>query len=206
MSTSFSIAKPSPFEILLYTPGGQVAGALLDCCDPSSVMSLAKLNMRTRHFIKLYIDYEWNVDAFLATWFHVPSMFRKTLGESDALIAGGAPREFFDRNFDITPDLDIYVRLDGVLHLATFLLQQRYTYNDPNYLSADMSYAFRAWFSALQGETESGSIAPSSSILKVFLFTKCLTVSHADIRLRKIRIHVTRTDPLRHILKFHTST
>lgn len=203
--TPFSIAKPSPLEILLYTPCAEIAGAIFDRCDPASIIALGRCNMRIHLLWKWFMNYEWDLNDFLTSWFDDPALFRKALGESDSLIAGGAARNFFDRHIDITSALDLYVRTAGVLQLAAFLLQQGYIFNDPSHSSSDMNRAFREWFNNLRVETESGNITPCSSILKVFLFTKCLMVGHADLRVRTIRIHVTKSDPLRHVLGFHTS-
>ncbi|KAJ7157063.1 hypothetical protein C8R43DRAFT_832426, partial [Mycena crocata] len=80
-----------------------------------------------RQIVQYYKSVAWDPDAFLHPWFiDDPAAFRSILKQCGAVVSGSQMIQFFDRTTYHGSDMDIFLRIGGVLPMSGWLENQGY--------------------------------------------------------------------------------
>lgn len=96
-------------------------------------INISRTSRAMLNLIRNYHSSLWDPDMFLKQWVDDPIAFRARLGHCDAVITGAPLLDFLDPfllpKCDSPGPLDLCLRLDGVMAMASYLENEGYVYN-----------------------------------------------------------------------------
>ncbi|KAH0604090.1 uncharacterized protein H6S33_007121 [Morchella sextelata] len=96
---------PSTLEDVLdhYT----IRSTLFSLLDPLSLIRLQRCSRKLHSHAPEMHKTQWNLPRFLTRWVRDPAAFRRQMAANDAILAGSAALQFFDRTHYPDSDLDV---------------------------------------------------------------------------------------------------
>ena len=201
----------SPFELMFFVNEDGIAFAtnFFSCLPLHLTLRLGAVNHCLRDIVKHVQREIWNIDVYMRQWVDDPKAFRTKLGECDAIIPGVHALNFLDRSVDIAEkydaELEIFMRLEGVLQMGSHLQSQGYEYD-----------AFTA-FESPKFDTQVKSLALSlrrphhrpyqrqNRILKRFDFTRAVLIDKGLWDYQTIQLVVVPVNPILSVMQANTS-
>jgi hypothetical protein len=152
----------------------------------------------------------WSINRFLSPWFDSVPRFRASLAKNGAVVSGSQALRYFQREEpDVDSDLDVVVRIGGVLTLATSLVRDGYTQVSRSALRPKSSYPLCAEIFALASQSSFMHGGRRTGILDVIDFVKTEThiMPGPDVEVTlKVQLIVVAQDPVEHIImSYHSS-
>jgi len=199
----------SRYELFLFSLRNPLLLYLLSFLDVDTICTLAKVSRRLRAFCGYFSADAWNIDKFLRPWFSNLHGFRQVLHSCGAIISGSQALQFFNRVRYPTSDMDIYVRMTGLLQLTRWLLGQGYRRDTSNGI-AGLAYLTSAEGTVLGDrdffQTQRKKNKRQGNITGIYNYVNLLEeVSHPGER-RYVQVIVLAVDPIEHILfDYHSS-
>ncbi|KAI0070001.1 hypothetical protein K474DRAFT_1568082, partial [Panus rudis PR-1116 ss-1] len=184
-----------------------VIDQIFQLLPPDTILHLQLLSKTVQHVVLDYIQRAWDLGSLLQPFFSNVVSFRRILHETQAVVSGSQPIQFFSRSHYDDSDLDIYVQIEGALALGQWLQRHHYMYRPHDSSSLTFYEAFLRMAVARSKPTfltaqEGYDDVP---ITAVFNFHKTQTGSERH-RSQLVQIIVVSEPPLQCILQFHSST
>lgn len=198
----------SPIEkFVILTEDRELVRLALSYWDPQMIMQFGQCSMRVHSAVKFYESEMWGPCDLLRRYLWKVAELLALLEMNNAVVFGPSVVQFFDRVVDHTVPLDICVGYAGAERIEQYLEGEGYYFRP--HLSSGEPHRFGdaviralASFSRFKrivdGERNSNQYDNDS---RIFVFQQ--TTSGTDDS-EKICLHLTRCDPLRHILSLHS--
>ncbi|KAJ7730779.1 hypothetical protein B0H16DRAFT_1469462 [Mycena metata] len=195
------MAPPSALEMVLLAISDELLLYLLSFCGLKDVFNLKATSTIVQGVVLHYQTLVWNADRFFRPWFRDGTAeFRLALRRSSAIVSGSQLVQFFDRAHYPGSDMDIFLRLGGVLPMGTWLQTQGYSRIAD---STDYDLAKRVARTACNmiSRTQSGH-TPVCAVIDYHRFVCSETVIYRQ----KIQLVAVDIDPVQHVLyDFHST-
>lgn len=195
------ITPPSPFELFVFRQSITSITSLFSTWPPDLIFTLGKVNFRLGLLVRWYASTAWDMDSFFSNWLSSASEFRHALRSSDALVVGPAVLRYFNRNPPSDEELYVFVRNDGLGAIATCVESQGYKFLPQESQYNALSETLESLRDYLTSAARRG-VRGIPRIVSVLCFARILGSWPSTIRLRHIRVVVTRADPLTSVLSF----
>jgi len=200
------VSSLSPLEsFLLLVEDRGLLQRVIDYWDPQSILRIGQCNTRLHGVAKLYLSDTWNPCDLINRYFGREMELLALLETYNAILFGPVILQFFDRRLDDTSILDICVGFGGALCFETFLHHEGYCFvptpsGPVRFGDAVIKTlaAFPVSKLVVNGERNSNELDNDS---KIFTFDRN---DPQNSNRKKIRLHITRGDPLRHLLSLHS--
>ncbi|KAJ7197891.1 hypothetical protein C8J57DRAFT_1487630 [Mycena rebaudengoi] len=133
---AFSMSHLSYLEKTLLSVKDSLLVYVLSFWNPDDILVSATLSTVLQGVVRYYQSLVWDIDKHLQHWFRDGSKsFRSVLGVCGAAVSGSQILQFFDRTKYLDSDLDIFLRVAGLLRMGEWLVTQgyRHTSSSENY-------------------------------------------------------------------------
>ncbi|KAI0061380.1 hypothetical protein BV25DRAFT_785025 [Artomyces pyxidatus] len=180
-------------------------------CVHSSPVQMIRLSWTCRDALECvrgYFRRAYNINAHLARWFPDPLAFRLMQARTTTLISGSNAIQFFDRTFYPDDALDLFVPLNKVYEVGTWLAGVGYTFmpRQGQTVGFDGVHDQKEWQKQLSDDSHSndywGLGARNRILVHVFTFHKA---NLEDVPPFKIQIMAARVPPIGVVLSFHST-
>lgn len=170
---------------------------------PDTLFKVSRLNYNTHHSVRLYVQLTWDPAPALRHWFHDPEALLETLGVTNAIISGPFVMKFFDRNPVLLNDIDICVRIDGLLQLGNEAIRQGLLFSPSvgdhkRFDITSLMQSGRKSFIDTSDTTEPRS--KLDPLVRHFHFVRYRANQDGSIGVFKVVVHLVRWEPWRYVL------
>ncbi|KAJ7476315.1 hypothetical protein B0H11DRAFT_1917533 [Mycena galericulata] len=170
--------------------------------DPHDILKFSRSSSVIQGILQQYRQLVWDPDTYFQPWFREPTaLFRSTLRETGAIVSGSQILQFFDRIKYLNSDLDIFLRIGGVLQMARWLVRQGYhlTPEQPDYET------FHRNVIRVSCRILTSTVNQDTGIRAVYNYQR-FVASATVIYYQKIQLIAVDIDPVHHVLyDFHSS-
>ncbi|KAJ7829047.1 hypothetical protein B0H13DRAFT_1916682 [Mycena leptocephala] len=175
---------------------------LLSFWDPTDITVFSATSYVAHGLIKHYCELVWDVDTYFQPWFRDGTeKLRNALRQSGAIVSGSQIIQFFDRTKYPGSDMDIFLRIGGVLNMTRWLTAQGY------HLDAKTE-GYGCLHRALLRTTTRillPNSVPNRPIRAVYNYHRYVA-STTSVYYQKIQLVVVDINPVQHVLfDFHSS-
>ncbi|KAJ7154307.1 hypothetical protein C8R43DRAFT_885137 [Mycena crocata] len=193
--------KLSRFKALLLTMPDDVLTNLFAFMNPREIAKCSTLSTVVLNVVHHYKTLVWDPDKFFRHWFRdSPISFRLILKKCGAIVSGSQIMQFFDRSNYIDSDMDIFLRVGGLIEMGAWLWRQGY-----NLHSSSSTYRVLWDAHRLSAKLVQNQDPTTNAIKGVFNFTRYVA-SATVIYLQKIQLVTVDVNPINHILfDFHST-
>ncbi|PPQ85485.1 hypothetical protein CVT26_015256 [Gymnopilus dilepis] len=179
--------------------------SFFDQWEPREIFLIGSVNKRLLNIVRCYVHKRWNIEGFVGTSFPKPSTLLNLLDKEGGVIFGPAVFRFFDRTLTCPTSLDICIHgrtLRKLLHLMNEegykLVGHKGRTSTPEHdilekYSRMHAYDLRSSGERNQSEAHRAAWGP-------YEFTK-----DSQNKYGRIRLHIVRCEPYRHILSFYST-
>ncbi|PPQ74672.1 hypothetical protein CVT26_005517 [Gymnopilus dilepis] len=200
------VTAVSSFEQMLFTSATSLTLALLDFIALRELHVLSKLNKRMGFVVRYYTDKKWKVSDFLTHFFDNPLEILQFMEEENAILFGSAVFQFLDRTFGPHCTLlDICIHVESSEKINHIMERAAYKFKNSacvagTFLTAIKDKIVTTPPHKLKSSGERNSAESDRSPWGPYDFGG--TDQKSKLR---IRIHVVRCDPFRHITTLQSS-
>ncbi|PPQ79930.1 hypothetical protein CVT26_004159 [Gymnopilus dilepis] len=193
----------STIEAMFMKASPALLREIFDAWRPTDICKFAFVNKRCRGVARSYISSRWGVTGFLCRFMASVEEFQEFINLDNAVVFGPAVSSFFHRSSERHNTLDICIHVRSTENLASLLQTERYIFL-PEPAGADsfeesvVQRLLHTPESQLKSSGERNSSEKDRSSWGPFEFVK----RHPY---RKLRVHVVRCEPYRHILALHST-
>ncbi|PPQ66502.1 LOW QUALITY PROTEIN: hypothetical protein CVT26_011190 [Gymnopilus dilepis] len=193
----------SPLERMLLGPFVSSVTTLLDHMLTKELHVLSKLNKRMRLIVQFYVQRKWSAVDFLHSFFHDPHHFLDFMKNHNVILFGAPVFQFFDRTWnDASHPLELCLHVESLQNLVDAMEYQHYEFRQETTGGASLEATIqqelqRTKVHKLKSSGERNSSELDRSPWGPYLFTQGDT--------KRLRIHIVRCDPYRHIFTFYSS-
>ncbi|KAJ7135281.1 hypothetical protein C8R43DRAFT_956117 [Mycena crocata] len=199
-----SLGSPriSAFEATILTIPDHLLVHIFSYLDPRDIITCSLLSNVIFNVIRHYKTLVWDIDTFFQPWFRdSAATFRVLLKKCGAVVSGSQIMQFLDRTRYPESDIDIFLRVGGLVDMGVWLIEQGYKYisSTPN--------VYRVVWDAhqLSAKMITGQDSPAGAIKGVFNYSRYIA-SDTVIHVQKIQLIVVDINPINHILfDFHST-
>jgi hypothetical protein len=183
---------------------------LLSTMNPVDICFLSCTSSFVWSIVDTYKSEIWSISRFLSPWFNSVDRFRGSLAKNGAVVSGSQALRFFQREDpDFDSDLDVIVRVGGVLSLSMALFREGYVQLSRSGARVNLSYPLCAELFAVTSQSSFMLGGKKTGILDVIDFVRSDThISPASAREAtfKVQLIVVAQDPVEHIImSYHSS-
>ncbi|KAH6893769.1 kinase-like domain-containing protein [Coprinopsis sp. MPI-PUGE-AT-0042] len=202
MALASSSPAISTFERWLISLDNTLQLTVLWFLSPVDLVNLSATCFIIRRAIIGYQRSVWSVSSFLSFWFSNPVPFLIRMEGTGSVVSGSQAIRFFDR---LPPnprsDLDIFLRIAGLLPMGRFLALNGYEFS-VNACPTPWGYFETSAF-RIAGSRKFDRARQGYNILGVFDFIKAATASEQSL---KVQLVVVNADPAEYIINSFHST
>ncbi|PPQ96725.1 hypothetical protein CVT26_010278 [Gymnopilus dilepis] len=205
MATLLSQCSVSPFEDFLIRMPLRLLMLLFDSWEPMQIIRLGKANKQLRRITRFYMSMRWSVDKFVRRYLTRSEEALDSFEREGALLFGPAVCGFFYRSMDLTCALDVCIHVRSTQLFARTMVSEGYRFTRisggrETFEETVMQRLHDTQEIKLKSSGERNSREVDRRAWGPFEFVRGRFQSF-----RRIRVHVVRCEPFRHILTLHST-
>ncbi|PPR00577.1 hypothetical protein CVT26_009852 [Gymnopilus dilepis] len=204
-STLPSQSPVSPFEDFLVRMPLRLLMHLFDTWEPMQIIRLGKASKQLRRITRFYMSMRWSVDKFTHRYLTKSEEALDLLEREGGLLFGPAVCGFFYRSVDVSCALDVCIHVRSTQSFAKMMNSEEYRFTRMSggretFEETVMQRLHDTQEVKLKSSGERNSREADRRAWGPFEFVRGRYQSF-----RRIRVHVVRCEPYRHILTLHST-
>lgn len=199
----------SSIEMLLARGGKSLLLKIFQRWPPDSIYRLSRSNFNIHHSVRMYIQFAWDPTHALRVWFVDPDRLLRCLHATNAVLCGPFVMKFFNRDPRPFSEIDICVRIDGLMQLGDELIRQGFLFTpaDGDHRRFDITSLMQSSKKTfVDTSITTGPISRLDPLVRSFRFIRCTPHRNGTMSVSKIVVNLVRWEPWRYILCAESST
>ncbi|PPQ97070.1 hypothetical protein CVT26_001252 [Gymnopilus dilepis] len=193
------------FELVLLKGDVSLILTFFDNCEPREVFALSSANKRLHSIVRFYARRKWSIKAFIGGFVRHPLSMLELLNDGDGIIFGPAVTKFFDRTLTRPSTIDICVHGRLLEQLLSLLEEEGYSYAGWDRRTINLEHYLWSKYAGtptydLRSSGERNHDEAHRSAWGPYEFAR-----YSSEGTNRIKLHVVRCEPYRHILSLHST-